>query len=308
MQGVSSQFVLYSIIIVAGYLAKRLRILHENDGEALSRAVLRITFPALVINTICNVKIEPSFEVIPLMSAVYSGLMILLSIILFKNESRKLKGTIVLSMTGFNAGLFGFPIIEGIWGKEGLKYLALFDIGNALGIFIFSYAVASFFSSEENSFNLKHVLVRLLGSIPMISYIVALTINLLGVRLPEVVLSTTGILSKANTPIILILIGFYLNFSVDKSCWRKVLKILLIRYTMGLAMGITIYFVLPFNNILKSVLLAAFILPLAASSIPFSVELKLDQKLTGAILNIANVISYVILWILISILNMKGYL
>ena len=41
----------------------------------------------------------------------------------------------MMIVPGFNIGLFAYPLVEGIWGQEGIKYFGMFDMGNAFIVF-----------------------------------------------------------------------------------------------------------------------------------------------------------------------------
>src|SRR5690625_4631827 len=68
-----------------------------------------------------------------------------------KNENRSLKGMLLMMLPGMNVGLFAFPLVEGIWGAEGIKYFALLDSGNAIIIFGLTYLIGSFYATKDQS-------------------------------------------------------------------------------------------------------------------------------------------------------------
>ena len=96
----------------------------------------------------------------------------------------------------------------------------------------------------------------------------------------------------------LLLLGIYLNFKFEKSEWNVVLKVLSIRYICGLAAGILLFFILPFSLLYRTILLVALILPVGMAVVPFSVEYELNEKLTGIIVNLSIVISFILMWLI----------
>ncbi|MGM0876614.1 MAG: hypothetical protein ACQEWV_18100 [Bacillota bacterium] len=50
-------------------------------------------------------------------------------------------GTMVPS---FNIGLFAYPLVGVILGKEGITYFSIFEVGNAFIVFGVSYLIGSF--------------------------------------------------------------------------------------------------------------------------------------------------------------------
>jgi predicted permease len=74
-------------------------------------------------------------------------------------------------------------------------------------------------------------------STPLISYLVALTINFTGLTIPTLLTDTIDLLARANSALVLLLLGLFLNFKFDKKEWLKILKVLILRYRLGLIAG-----------------------------------------------------------------------
>ena len=56
-------------------------------------------------------------------------------------------------MPGFNIRLFAYPLVEAIWGLEGLKYFGMFDMGNSIIVFGVCYIFTSVYSAEGVGIN-----------------------------------------------------------------------------------------------------------------------------------------------------------
>ena len=108
-----------------------------------------------------------------------------------------------MTIIGFNIGNFAFPLVDGIWGQEGLQYIAFVDIGNAITIFVVCYIFGSLFSpklnAEDKKVDFKYIGRRLLKSPPLICYTIALSINFSGIIMPIFFFDLLDILSRANT-------------------------------------------------------------------------------------------------------------
>ena len=211
-----------------------------------------------------------------------------------------------MSIIGFNVANFSFPLIEGIWGETGLQLIAMVDAGNAISIFIICFTIGRIYSikneNDESEVNFKNVLSSLLKSVPLISYIVAIIINLSGILIPFFLSELIDIISRANSPLVLLLLGVFLNFRFQKNQWVIIGKSLLLRYTLGLGCGLLLYFLLPaliFNELFRIIIVISLILPVGLAVIPFSVELEYDKKLMTIIVNLSILISFGLVWILI---------
>jgi predicted permease len=76
----------------------------------------------------------------------------------------------------------------------------------------------------------------------------------------------------------------------------------LIRYSFGLAIGILLFYILPFDPLFKAILLISLILPIGMAVIPFAVEFELNQKMAGTLANLSIIISFIMMWIIINII------
>lgn len=144
-------------------------------------------------------------------------------------------------------------------------------MGNSLTMFVFCYVIAAFFSASETNIGIKEIVRKSFSSLPLISYIIALLVNLSGFHFLSPFISICKIVSKANMPLSLLLLGVCLNFSIDKIYYKSIAKILIIRYSIGLAIGLILFFALPFNLTFKYTLLIGLILPIGMAVIPYAV-------------------------------------
>ena len=81
---------------------------------------------------------------------------------MFKNEPSEYRGILTMGSAGWNLGLFAYPLIEGIWGWEGLTYAIMFDLGNSVINFMVNYGMGTYLSREKPAQNPKlHVLKRI---------------------------------------------------------------------------------------------------------------------------------------------------
>ncbi len=154
MENVNSQFFLSLLIIGLGYIFKRLNIIKQDDGDGVSRIIFNITLPSLIIYNFNTMKLDASLIFITLTSCIFGIFMGFLGILIFRNESRKIRGTLSMLIPGFNIGLFAYPLVEGIWGKNGVKYFGMFDMGNTIPIFVVCYLIASYFSSDVKKYSI----------------------------------------------------------------------------------------------------------------------------------------------------------
>ncbi|MBY9005053.1 MAG: AEC family transporter [Candidatus Lokiarchaeota archaeon] len=306
MTDVNIVFLISLTIVAIGYFLKRMNVLSEENGEVIAKIVFNLTLPAVILKVTSTIRFEISLLFLPLISLSYGLFMVLIGFILFKKYQRNLKGLLFMSIIGFNVANFSFPLIEGIWGDSGLQLIAMVDAGNAVSIFIICFTIGKIYSPKNEKIeiiiNFKNVLLSLLKSVPLICYIVAIIINFSGFSIPFFFSELIDIISRANSPLALLLLGVFLNFKFQKDQWLMIGKSLLIRYSIGLCCGLLLFFLLPaniFSELFRIIITISLILPVGLAVIPFSVELEYDKKLITIIANFSILISFGLMWILI---------
>jgi predicted permease len=211
-----------------------------------------------------------------------------------------------MSIGGFNIGLFAFPIVEGIWGAEGLQYIAMFDIGNALIILGVGYFIGDYYSPlrlKESKIDVKYVLGLFFKSLPFVSYLLAILLNYFSISLPSLADTLFETVAKANMPLVLLLLGVYFNLTIDKKNMPQIWQVILMRYILGIFVGLLLYFLLPFNALYRTMILLGLTLPIGLTIIPFSDKFGYNTEMAASMANISIVISFVLMWLIVSFLG-----
>jgi predicted permease len=310
MTDINYIFLLSLIIIIIGYIVKKLGVITEENGKIVAKLIFNVTLPAVIFKIATNIDFNLTLILLPIINILFGLLMALIGFIIFKNHPKQTKGLILMTLIGFNVAHFSYPIIEGIWGEKGMQYIALVDIGNAFTIFVLCYIIGSIYApsinNEAKKVNIKHILKRLMYSTPLISYILALIISLSNIMIPNFLVDLVDIIARANSALSLLLLGIYLNFKFQKEEWNTIIKVLLIRYSVGMIVGLLLFFFLPvnyFDLLFRIIITISLVFPVGLAVIPFSVEFEYDQKLISIITNLTIVISFCLVWILILILS-----
>ncbi|MGQ4667938.1 AEC family transporter [Metabacillus halosaccharovorans] len=298
MDSFNMQFLYCILIISLGYILKRGNIIKEKDGEGLSRIIFNLTLPSIIIVTFSDITLESSLFLLIFIGFLYGVLIGFFGLFVFRKKQRNIKGMLGMMVPGLNIGLFAYPLVEAIFGKEGITYFGMLDVGNAFIVFGLSYLIGSFYSKEDVKLDFKTVVTKMSKSIPLMTYIIVVIINLIGLTLPSVIVDVADIISGANMPLSLLLLGIYLNFSFDKSYVKLMLQYLGLRYGVGLLLGVLCFFVFPFDEMFKYTVLLGFLLPTSMSVLPYSVEFEYNQKFVGTLSNLTIIISFILLWLL----------
>lgn len=297
-------FFLTFLVIATGFLLKKFDFISEKEGKTISKFMMHTTFPALMFVSTARIKLDSSLFAIPVICTIVCIIMITTGWFVFAKYPNKLRGVLMLGFGATNVGFFAFPIVEGLFGKSALIYLIMYDIGNTFCGFGLAYPIGKYLSNDHIAINWKEILKKVFTLPPLLGMIIGLIISTLKIPLPDVIFDFMSFLSKGNAPIGLLLLGIYLSFNLDKKQLLGISKVLFIRYFFGIASLLTIYLFLP-ESTMKSVLMLISILPLGMMILPFSDEMGYDTSIAGTLSNASLLISFILMWLLIGVLNIS---
>ena len=147
-------------LVMVGFLLKKVGVIRPGDGAVMSRFILNITLPAVIFLSVSRANIEP----LRLALLSFLGVVVALTLRFLSDRSTKalilepeVAGVIVLGTTVMNVGAFLFPVVQTVFGAEGVSRLAAFDLGNSLVASSYGYYLATCFGNKtpcgvQNSF------------------------------------------------------------------------------------------------------------------------------------------------------------
>ena len=149
------------------------------------------------------------------MMIIYGIVAKIIVIWFFRKYDNHMRGSVGMMTGSMNIGLFAYPLVEAIWPSKGMIYFGMVDIGGAIIMFGITYFVGSYFSEGSDQFNFKF-----LGKISSISPISNLYdyvwIEHVSYSYMATAIDFFSVLSKANMPLSMILLGVMLNFSIER--------------------------------------------------------------------------------------------
>ncbi len=306
MGATNQVFIITLCFILIGFLIKKYKFLSEADGKIISKFLMHTTFPALMIVSTSRVQLEPTLLLIPLFCILFCGTNLLIAYFLFSKLPRDLRGILTMGAGGLNVGLFGFPIIEGLFGKDALVYAVMFDIGNTIIVFGVVYPIGAYFSSKQtDGVSWRKILKKVFSLPPVHGMFIGLCINLFKIDLPDFSISILDTLAKANKPLVLLLMGIYLSFELNKKQFFEISKVILFRYTVALVLVFCLSVWMVDFPLVKSVLIICIVLPIGLTILPFSDELGYDSRIAGTLVNVSLLVSFVLMWGLVLGLQLR---
>jgi predicted permease len=111
-----------------------------------------------------------------------------------------------------NTSFIGIPVIQALYGEEGLKTVMLVDQPGFIALSTVGILVANFYSGSKDSL-LKH-LTKIIKFPPFIAFIIALILNAFSIEIPKEIDETLLKLGSTTVPLALVSVGSQMK-------WKK---------------------------------------------------------------------------------------
>ncbi|MFT9057814.1 MAG: AEC family transporter [Ethanoligenens sp.] len=211
------------LLMIAGVYARKRSFITPESRKKLTALFINLILPC---NIVASFHIRLSAQVIALAGeilAISFGVQMLswlLSKLLYRRVAHNKQMVLRYGTICSNSGFMGNPVVEGVYGMEGLLYASLFLI--PVRIFMWSAGLSLFTVADK-----KDILKKLLKHPCIIAVWIGLGLMLIDFRLPKFVLDSISSISACTTAVAMIIIGAILA-EVDV---RRVINRLTVYYS-----------------------------------------------------------------------------
>ena len=194
-------------LVVVGYVAGKLGYLGGDFDRQLSRLVINITCPALILSSAMTGELPDRQYILPLLliSVVTYLLLAGAGFLLprYLTNDKNHQGPIGFALIFGNVGFMGYPVVASIFGHEAVFYAAVLNVVNTFAVFTIGTILINGASSEKERFEKK-----VLYSTPMLA--AYLTMGIVALRIdniPEAISQPLTMLGNITVPVALLIIG-----------------------------------------------------------------------------------------------------
>ena len=203
-------------IVVVGYIAGKWGYMGGTFDKKLSKVVIDITCPALILSSAMTGELPDRRYILPLLGisvltyVLLTGVALLLPRLLTKKKDDE--GVIGFAMMFGNVGFMGYPIVASIFGHEAVFYAAVLNVVNTFTVFTVGtmLIVGKNLEStvEEKEMSQKKMLRKVLYSTPMLSAYLTMLIVALEIKdIPEFISQPLTMIGNITVPAALLIIG-----------------------------------------------------------------------------------------------------
>jgi predicted permease len=302
MSDVNARLALAVSTIAFGYFLRKIGLVDIDVGKALLKVLFNATLPSVLLVVFASLTFDAQSASVAACALAQAGVLFLAHFA-FRGGGREPKDLALMtgSTVGVNLGTFCYPLVDAVWGAEGLTRLVLFDAVNQWSLLVFApllYASAVAGKSFSPPAALANV-GKQLTSPCMLALFVGVALQVLGWSLPSPVVAFTSSLAAANKPLALLALGILFDPVLRPGQLRDIASLLCLRYGASLLLGAAVLFTTAsaMGGACAGVVLAALISPVPLLTVTFAIEYGCDIGLGASAVNLANVCSFALLLI-----------
>lgn len=294
---VAQQVLILFILIGVGFLCAKTKLLNETVTKGLTDLVLYCVTPCVLIKSFVEIpfsaqKVKELFLCLLISALIHVGF-ILLAFPLIKDADNSRERMLRFCIIFSNAGFMGLPLQEALLGDQGTffggAYVAVFNV------VIWSFGLL-LMSGDRKTLSAKKMFVTpgILGVlVGLLLFILPQVIP--AFRLPTLVFTPIKHLANLNTPLPMIIIGYYLANSDLKSSLKD-LKSFYVIFLRTIALPLAAFGVMYLCGLRGTMLISLTIsasAPTAALSTMFAAKYDRYPETSCNIVSLSTLVSVV---------------
>lgn len=288
---VGQQVLILFILIGVGVICGKSRFLSSNSAKHLTNIILYFVTPCVVIDAFQR-DFEPALlknlGITALCAILIHVLSILIVSLVFRDQEDSRRCVLRFGTVFSNCGFMSIPLQAALLGADGVFYGAAFVA--IFNLVLWSYGLLVM-SGDRQTLSPRHLLLN-----PgVIGVAAGLLLFLFSVHLPEVLSTPIYYMASLNTPLPMIIIGFYLsrtNLAAALKDRRAYVSILL-RLVILPLLTLFLMYACGIRGVVLVACVIAAAAPVAAATTMFAAKFDRDTSLSVNLVSLSTLFSLV---------------
>lgn len=205
MPAIVTQMAILVILMVAGFVCAKLKLTGPAFNKAVSPVVMNVLLVATILSSVMGTELTLSFPEIMTIIGFMTIMICLCGVIgvitpkLFRINGGD-AGLVTMMVMFMNSVFVAFPVIQSIYGREGIFYASMSNIPfNAL---LYTYGLAKVRGGVNGWQDARKIL-----SPPLVATVIAIVIFLTELQVPEFIARSCSTLGSATIPMSMLVVG-----------------------------------------------------------------------------------------------------
>ncbi|MCD8089170.1 MAG: AEC family transporter [Clostridiales bacterium] len=286
-------FILF-ILIFSGFGCVKAGVIKAESKKAFSDLLLYLIVPAMIINSYIT-EFDSSVFSNLIKAFLLSALFMAAAFAITFTAGIKIKGENApiakFACIFSNAAYMGFPLIEALFGSEGLLYASAYVTVFNILVWTVGYLMVS------KTADFREIAKKIATTPAVISVIVGLIIFLCRIPVPEIISRPLSYIGSMNTPISMLITGIIIaNSSFSRIAKNKlILFVIAFRMIVIPSFCFCIFYLLGLSGTAANTVLLLEACPSAAITSVFAVQFGYDEDLAAGAVVITTFLSIITL-------------
>ncbi|MBO7067689.1 MAG: AEC family transporter [Bacteroidaceae bacterium] len=196
------------VIVVVGYAAGKLGYMGGTFDKRLSKLVIDITCPALILSSAMTGELPDRALILPLLGISALTYIFLTGVALwlprYLTQRKDDQGVVGFALMFGNVGFMGYPVVASIFGHEAIFYAAVLNVVNTFVVF----TVGTMLITGKGEVERMRFQKKVLYSTPMLAAYLSMLIVALRIgHIPAFISQSLGMIGNITVPAALLIIG-----------------------------------------------------------------------------------------------------
>lgn len=286
---VAEQVAVLFILIAVGFICGKCGIIHESASKVMTDIVLYFATPCVIIQSFQREYRPELLNGLLISLGASLGihvLSIIAAMLLFHDRDEGRRKVLRFATVFSNAGFMALPLQQAVLGSEGVfygaAYVAMFNL------VIWSWGLAEM-SGSLRSLSAK----KLILNPGVIGLVIGFVLFLTRVTLPEMIAAPVSHLANLNTPLPMLIIGFYLSRTSVKAVFhdRRALFTVFLRLVAVPLVMLGLLYVCGIRGTMLVTCVIAVSAPVAAATTMFATKYEADTSLSVNLVSLSTLLS-----------------
>ncbi|EYE87563.1 malate transporter [Fervidicella metallireducens AeB] len=287
------------IMIAIGYILTFKKWFNNETSKLFSKLVTQISLPAMMLSSLMS-----NFSKDKLLSSGYAltipflsmGICFVIAVILSRiiKVPNTRKGAFQSMFFISNTIFIGLPVNIALFGEKSIPYVFLYYIANTT----FFWTIGVYNLSKDAGIENDHLFslnnLKRIFSPPLTSFILAIILILLDIKLPDFIMDTCKYMGNLTTPLSMLFIGITI-YSVDIKSIKLSLDMLVILLGRFIVSPFIVYILttfIPIPTLMRNVFIIQSSLPIMTQTAIIAKAYNADEKYIAIMILITTVLSF----------------
>lgn len=294
LQQFFNEIPVFFILAFTGYVLVKTNILNNSAVKGISGTLMYAAMPALIFSSFIkdiNRDIFKDFTQAFVIIAIVYIFFIGFAALVYRNDKTGQAAIGKLSMVFSNCAFMGIPVIQSLFGNEGIIYASIFIL--FYNIFLWTYAIKLYDPRLEVKKNYLSVIVN-----PgILSMAAGFIIGFFEITMPYFIIKTTELMGSLTTPAAMLIVGAMFAQKSMLASFKSmaIIKISLIRLILIPAALISIFKILNMTGLHIYVMIILSAMPVATTVAIMAEQYNKEKSFAAGAVGYSTILSVITL-------------